>query len=241
MILADPAEVAAAAAQLVVEYMKKEPAPVLGLAAGATPVQMYARLVQAHGGGLDFSGATAFALDEYVGLSSAHPASCTAILRSAFLDRVNIAARNQHLLADIAPHLAQDRATAHEAAITSCGGIDIQFLGLGRNGHIGFNEPGADPAGRTRVVALSDSTRVVNRPGFAPDGETPPRAVTMGVGTILSARKVVLLATGSAKADIVQRMIEGPVSADVPASFLRNHPDWLVLVDQEAASRLTRT
>lgn len=236
VVEADPQAVSRRAADLVAGLIRRNRRAVLGLAAGATPRGLYGELVRRR---LDFSGVTVFGLDEYLDLPADHPASCGFILRRSLIERVNLDPSRIHLLDSAVP--AGDVAeycAAHERKIAMAGGVDLQLLGLGMNGHMGFNEPGGSLSGRTHRVALSASTRAVNRPGFPPPEAVPPAAVTMGIGTILAARRVLLLATGTAKADIVATFIEGPLTARVPASALQLHPDAIVLLDEAAAARL---
>ncbi|KIL98619.1 Glucosamine-6-phosphate deaminase [Paramagnetospirillum magnetotacticum MS-1] len=237
-VLIEPSvsSVAARAASLVDALVRAKPACVIGVAAGATPLAMYALLTEP-GRSLDFSRITVFGLDEYLGLDATHPGSCAATLRNHFLDKAGIAPSQTHLLdgkaqGDLAAYCA-----AHEDRISRAGGLDLQILGLGVNGHIGFNEPGCGLASRTRLVGLRRSTRSTNAPIFAPD-PVPEAALTMGIGTISSARRILLLATGPAKADAVTKMIEGPVSALVPATALQLHPDAVVVLDEAAAAGL---
>ncbi len=238
LVEADPPAVSRRAAALVADLITRNPRAVLGLAAGATPRGLYQDLVRRHGEGLDFAGLTVFGLDEYVDLPVDHPASCTGALRHALIDRVNLEPSRVHLLDAIPSGDVTAYCTAHERKIAEAGGINLQLLGLGMNGHIGFNEPGSSLSGRTHPVALTASTRAVNRPGFPFPGEVPTAAVTMGIGTILDARLVLLLATGAAKAEIVAQFIEGPLTARVPASALQMHADAVVLLDEAAAAKL---
>jgi glucosamine-6-phosphate deaminase len=240
LILPDAASVARAAADRVAALLARTPAAALGLAAGATPLAAYADLIARHRAGtIDLSRATAFGLDEYLGIGPDHPASCAFTLRRNLIEPAGIPEARVHLLdglhaGDLAAHCAE-----HERAIATAGGIDLQILGLGVNGHIGFNEPGSGLAGPTRAVGLRAATRATNRPIFAPLGEEVPRAaLTMGISTILAARRILLLATGATKADAVARMAEGPVGAWIPASALQLHPDATLLLDEAAAEKL---
>lgn len=236
LIEADAQAVARRAASLVEELVRRRPGAVLGLAAGATPLAMYG-LLTAPARRLDLSRLSVFGLDEYLGLDAAHPASCAFTLRRHFITPAAIPESRVHLLDGGATGDLDAHCAAHEAAIEAAGGLDLQILGLGVNGHIGFNEPGCGLADRTRPVALRRSTRATNAPIFAP-AEVPPAALSMGIGTILTARRILLLATGSSKAEAVARMVEGPVSAMVPASALQLHPDAVVVLDEAAAARL---
>ncbi len=229
--------VAHIAADFVCETLTPGQDRVLGLATGSTPVRLYGELVQRHhAGAVSFARASSFNLDEYVGLAPEHPQSYRAFMNRELFDHVDIDPSRAHVpdgLADPA-----DEARRYEQAISDAGGIDLQVLGIGRNGHIGFNEPTSSLASRTRLKTLAPSTIEANSRFFAP-GETPPRlAITMGIGTILEARRVLLLATGRAKAPAVRNAVEGPLSAMVPASALQWHNDAVILVDRDAASLL---
>lgn len=236
LIEADAQAVACRAAALVEQLVRRRPDAVLGLAAGATPLAMYGLLTDP-ARRLDLSRLTVFGLDEYLGLDATHPASCAFTLRRHFVDGAAIPESRVHLLDGTAQGDLDAYCAAHEAAIGAAGGLDLQILGLGVNGHVGFNEPGCGLAGRTRPVALRRSTRATNAPIFAP-AEVPPAALSMGIGTIGAARRVLLLATGPSKAEAVAKMVEGPVSAMVPASALQLHPDAVVVLDEAAAARL---
>lgn len=233
------AAVACRAADLVSAALRSNPRMVLGLAAGATPLALYAELVRRNTqDGLDFSQATLFDLDEYLGLAEDDPRGFRQGLRAAFIDKIGAALGRVHLLGvaeggDPAAHCA-----AYEEAILGTGGIDLQILGIGVNAHLAFNEPGSPHDSRTRPVTLSSTTRSVLRPCFSSDGEVPHAAVTMGIGTILEARRLLLLATGADKAPAVAAAAEGPVTEAVPASALRRHPDATLLLDRAAARDL---
>ena len=231
----DAQAVSIRAADLVGGLIARNPRAVLGLAAGATPKDLYDELIRRD---TDFSQVTVFGLDEYRDLPTDHPASCTAILRSSLIDRVNLTPERIHLLDAIPPGDVSGYCAAHEAKIVQAGGIDLQLLGLGRNGHIGFNEPGGSLTSRTHLGALSASTRTANAGGFPPPQQVPRAAVTMGIGTILAVKRVLLLATGAAKAEMVAAFVEGPLTARIPASALQLHPDAVVLLDEAAAAQL---
>jgi len=225
-------DVGTAAAGIVSRLVAEKPDSVLGLATGASVKRVYAELRA-----LDFSRVTAFVLDEYVGLSRSHPASFHAFMEEHFLSRVNVDRRRVHL----PPTEGEDLAglcEQFERAIRAAGGIDLQLLGIGRDGHLGFNEPTSSLASRTRIKTLTGPTREANRSAFGGD-EVPRHVVTMGIGTILEARHCLLVADGSAKADAVARMVEGPLTAMVPASALQLHPRVTVIVDEAAAAGLS--
>jgi glucosamine-6-phosphate deaminase len=231
-----------AAVELVAEIIAREvqakSRPVLGLAAGRTMEAVYARLVERYRAErLDFSHCRTFNLDEYVGLTGADKHSYRHYMNRLFFNQVNINLRNTHLPDGGARDLTAE-CERYERLIHEAGGIDLQLLGIGQSGHIGFNEPPSDASSRTRVVTLAPETIRQNAPLFGTD-TMPSRAITMGVGTILAATKCLLLAIGESKADIIRRTIEGPISADVPASALQLHPHCTVVLDEAAASGLS--
>jgi glucosamine-6-phosphate deaminase len=231
-------DVGVAAAGIISRLVAGKPGAVLGLATGASVEPVYAELVRAHHNhALDFSRITAFNLDEYVGLSPSHPASLHAFMEAHLLGRVNVDRGRVHLPpaeGDDLPGLCEQ----FERDIRAVGGIDLQLLGIGRDGHLGFNEPTSSLASRTRIKTLTGLTREANRSAFGGE-EVPLHVVTMGIGTILEARHCLLVAHGAAKADAVARMVEGPLTAMVPASALQMHPHATVIVDEAAAAGLS--
>ncbi|TCR70126.1 glucosamine-6-phosphate deaminase [Bosea sp. BK604] len=236
-ITRDAATAAARAAEIVASRVASGAAKVLGLATGGTMVPVYAHLVAAvQARKLSFHGVTGFNLDEYVGVAPHLPASFHAYMRQHLFALTDFAPDHAHIPDGLAPDLAAE-ASRYEMAIAQAGGIDLQLLGIGSNGHIGFNEPGSDFASRTRVVELSEATRRANAVAF-PDGAVPEQALTMGVGTILQARDILLLATGVEKAGAIAAAIEGPLSTDCPASALRLHQRVRIICDEAAASEL---
>lgn len=231
------AEVAVVAADLVTRRVERGPT-VLGLATGGTPQATYRELIRRHREeGVSFARATAFTLDEYVGLVPGDPNSYRATILRDIVSHVDLPPEHLHTPRGDAPDLAVE-ARRFEEAIAAAGGIDLQILGIGTNGHIGFNEPGSSLSSRTSVRALTRQTRTDNS-RFFPHGEEVPRlCLTQGLGTISAAREVVLLAAGTGKARAVRNMVEGAVSARCPASVLQFHPHTTVLVDREAAAEL---
>ena len=214
------------AAELIVEAIRVKPALCLGLPTGNTPLGMYEELLRFYRGeGLDFSGLRTFNLDEYLGLPRDDPHSFAAYMCEQFFQYVNVPAENIHF-----PSLEVD----YEKEITDAGGIDVLIVGIAANGHIAFNEPGSRFESRTREVALAPET-IANIQREFGSTNVPPRAVTMGIATILDSRTIVLLASGAAKRDIVQRALHGPVSEAVPASALQSHPSVIVILDEAAA------
>lgn len=232
-----------AASRLAAEFLAREirrrPALVLGLATGGTPLGMYRELVRLHREeGLDFSRVTSFNLDEYVGLSPGHPHSYRTYMQQNLFDHVNILPSRTHVPRGGAPDLTAE-CDRYEREIAQAGGIDIQVLGIGRNGHIGFNEPGSAIDTTTRVVELAPSTLEANARYFGAVAEVPTRAITMGIRTILGAKRILLLAAGPTKAQALQQMLEGEITPQLPASLLRRHPDVTVIADRQAASLLS--
>lgn len=225
-------------ADLAARELRANPRLVLGLATGRTMELVYARLVQIHqAGGLDFSKCRTFNLDEYVGLAGDHPNSYRYYMNHHLFRHVNIDPRNTHLPDGAVKNLEAECAS-YESLIAGCGGIDLQLLGIGMNGHLGFNEPHSAFDSRTRVVALSAATQEQNAALFRPPDRMPGRAITMGVGTILECRRCILLATGEDKASIVAQALEGSVTEAVPATALQKHAHCTVVLDEPAASRL---
>ncbi|AQU88684.1 glucosamine-6-phosphate deaminase [Komagataeibacter nataicola] len=229
------------AARVMEDALRQTPDITLGLATGRTMEKVYAALVQAHRDrGLDFSHCQSFNLDEYVGISPSSTQSYRAYMHTHLFSRVNIALSATHVPDGMATDLAA-RCAGYEKALHACGGVGLQLLGLGENGHIGFNEPFSAFTSRTRVVTLDPATREQNRSMFDDDlAQVPYHAVTMGVGTILDARRIVVLATGAAKARVVADMIEGPLTASISATALQMHANCLVITDEAAATALTR-
>lgn len=211
---------------------------VLGLATGKTMERVYRHLVRMHQEqGLDFSLCETFNLDEYVGLFPSDPNSYRHYMNEHLFRHVNIDMRNTHLPNGMADDLDEE-CRRYEARIKRSGGIDLQLLGIGEAGHIGFNEPGSALQSRTRVKALTPTTLKQNAPMFGGEEQMPRRAITMGVGTIIEARRCILLATGNSKASVVAQAVEGPITSMVTASALQLHPRCTVVVDEEAAELL---
>ena len=236
------AEVAGRIAALLRERAENGRSAVLGLATGATPVGVYRELIRLHRDeGLDFSNAIAFNLDEYFPMRPGSLHSYHRYMREHLFDHVNIPAEHRHIpRGDVAEAEVEAHCVEYERRIRRAGGIDFQILGIGRSGHIGFNEPGSERESRTRRLYLDTVTRSDAASDFFGEENVPPQAITMGVATILEAREVVLLATGEHKAGIVRRAVEGEVHADVAATFLQQHAAATVYLDPAAASDLTR-
>ena len=226
------------AARMFAKLIRKKPDAVLGLATGSTPCLLYAELCRQHEEeGLDFSGITSFNLDEYVGLDGEHPSSYRRFMQQVLFDQVNVKPDRVYLpdgKSNDIPATCAD----YENSICTAGGIDLQVLGLGSDGHIGFNEPSSSLASRTRIKTLTRETREDNARFFDSADEVPRHCITMGIGTIMEARQIVLLAFGEHKATAVKQVVEGPISAMWPATILQMHPSAVVLLDDAAASRL---
>lgn len=226
------------AATRIADLLTAQPSAVLGLPTGRTPIDMYADLVERHATGLDFSQATTFNLDEFVGIGPDHPGSYHAYMAEHLFGHVNATPDRVHLLNGLAVDLEAE-CDRYEAAILDAGGIDLQVLGIGANGHIGFNEPAEGLTARTHRVALLQASREGNAVFFNDDvRQVPAEALSMGMGTILKARRVLLLATGAGKREAIEAAVRGPVTTRVPASFLQLHPAVEILCDPEAAEGL---
>lgn len=238
VILPGSRQIGRLAADAIEALLRHKPDVVLGLATGSSPLPVYDELSRRHKEqGLDFSKAHAFALDEYVGLEPGHPESYREVIRREFTDRVNIDPANVHSPDGAADDLPAACA-AYEDAIRERGGVDLQILGVGTDGHIGFNEPGSSLASRTRIKTLIDQTRKDNARFFRSIDDVPHHVVTQGLGTIMDARHVILIATGARKAQAVRDFVEGPVAAICAASVLQLHPHATILIDEAAASSL---
>ena len=225
-------------ARLVAKALRQNPPLVLGLATGRTMENVYALLADMHKQeGLDFAHCRTFNLDEYVGLPPENNHSYRFYMNHHLFSKVNIDRRNTHLPDGMASDL-DAACTCYEQAIRQAGGIDFQLLGIGHDGHIGFNEPLSALRSRTRAKTLTPQTMAANSPLFGDQARMPQRALTMGVGTILDSKRCVLLATGTTKADILAKAVEGPITAMVSASALQLHPQCTIVVDEEAAVRL---
>jgi glucosamine-6-phosphate deaminase len=237
----DYEEVSREAARMVAGAVRAKPDIVLGLATGGTPLGLYKELVALHrADALDFSRVTTFNLDEYLGLAHAHPQSFHCFMEENLFSQVNLPRERAHIPDGTIRGDYDAYCERYEQSIKSAGGIDLQILGIGRNGHIGFNEPTSSLASRTRLKALSRETIEDNRHVFSSESEMPKCAITMGIGTILESRRVLLLASGRSKAAAVAKAIEGPITSSVSASALQMHPDVTFIIDEEAAYSLTQ-
>jgi glucosamine-6-phosphate deaminase len=233
------AELGREAARMVANAVRRNPALRLGLATGSTMLAMYQELVRLHQReSLDFSKVITFNLDEYLGLSSNHPQSFHKFMQENFFAHVDVDPSNIHIPDGSIKGNYEQYCASYEEAIRNAGGIDLQILGIGRNGHVGFNEPTSSLGSRTRLKVLSKETIQDNRKFFASEHEIPQCAITMGIGTILESKRILLLATGSSKAAAIAKAIEGPLTASVTASALQLHSDVTFIIDREAGAEL---
>ena len=235
VIINSAENIAAMAAQQYVSLLKRKPNAILGGATGSTPLGLYAELVRLNKAGeISFKEASSFNLDEYVGLDGAHDQSYRYFMDHNLFDHIDIDKSRTRVPSgiDISDPAAYDK------EIQAAGGVDLQLLGIGNNGHIGFNEPGTPFGSLTHIVELTESTREANKRFFASIDEVPTHAVTMGIKTVMQARSIILMAIGPAKAPIMKEMLQGPVTEKVPASVLQLHPDVTVYMDFEAAKLL---
>lgn len=237
IILPGSSAIGAVAADAIQGLLEGKPDAVLGLATGSSPLPIYDEMARRHAAGLSVAAVRGFALDEYVGLPFGHPESYREVIRRDFTDRLDIPDRNVAAPDGAAADIPA-ACRAYEEAIRDAGGVDLQILGVGTDGHVGFNEPTSSLASRTRIKTLTPQTRRDNGRFFGSMDQVPHHVVTQGLGTIMDARHIVLVAAGEQKAEAVHRLVEGPVAAMCPASVLQLHPHVTVLVDEAAASKL---
>jgi len=233
-------EICQEAARIILEEWQKKRNLALGLATGATPLGVYKKIIELHQKGeIDFTEVVTFSLDEYLGLEKDHSQSFAFYMEENLFKHINIRKDNTFRLegrpSDIETHCRE-----YEKKIKKWGGIDVQILGIGRNGHIGFNEPGSSLSSRTRVKTLVEETVKDNARFFKSEEEVPRFCLTMGIGTVMEAKMIILLASGKNKSDAIFKSVEGPVTASIPASVLQLHPRVKILVDEEAGSLLSR-
>ena len=242
VITESPKEAGIVVADAIQRVLTTAAQPVLGLATGSSPLPVYRDLIDRHAEGLiSFAEAKAFLLDEYVGLAPGHPEAYRSFIQREFTDHIDLSPEALFGPDGTSPDL-QSASEAYERLIEGAGGIDLQLLGIGSDGHIGFNEPISSLGSRTRIKTLTDATRADNARFFEGDVDAVPRHVlTQGIGTILDSRHVLLIATGEPKAAPIARAVEGPLSAMVPASALQLHPHATIVIDELAASQLTHT
>jgi glucosamine-6-phosphate deaminase len=233
VIVESPESAGELAASLIAKLVTADPEAVLGLATGSTPLHTWRALQRRS---LDMSRVRGFALDEYVGLPQGHPESYRSVIMRDVVEPLGLDPERVRVPADIGPlELAGE---SYERAITEAGGVDLQVLGIGSTGHIGFNEPGSSFASLTRVKTLARQTRIDNARFFGSLAEVPTHCVTQGLGTIMRARQLVLIACGDEKAEVVAGAVEGPLTASLPGSLIQLHPRVTVILDEAAATRL---
>ncbi len=238
IIVRSPKDVGAKSADIVIDSIKKKRNLVLGLATGGTMIPFYRSLTNLiNGRRIDISRIRTFNLDEYVGLSREDRRSYFYFMKRNFFDKVGIWMGNVHFLNGKTDN-HDFECKNYEREIKTVGGIDLQILGIGRDGHIGFNEPGSSFKSKTREILLSKITRKDNSRYFSSFNKVPKRALTIGIGTIMRFKKIILLASGKGKAEIVHRALHGSVSEDVPASILQTHRNFTVILDKDAASKM---
>ena len=225
------------ASQIVIDLIKNKPNCVIGFATGSTPIPLYDRLVKAHHAGLDLSKVTTFNLDEYVGLSQSDPNSYHRFMFDNLFGKVNIPRENINLIDGGAADVVKEQINYEKKIMKQP--LDLQILGIGENGHIGFNEPGTPFGSLTHIADLTESTIQANSIYF-PKGNVPRQAITMGLMTIMQAKQILIMAFGAKKANAVKAMLEGPIDPACPASILRNHPNVIYVLDKEASSLLTK-
>lgn len=237
VIVKDPAEVGQVAAAKIAQAIRRRADLVLGLATGSSPLGIYTELARQVEGGLDCSAVQAFALDEYVGLSAGHPESYRSVIQRDVVKPLGLTPSLVHVPDGTAADVVA-ACGAYEQQINEIGPVDIQILGIGSNGHIGFNEPTSSFASRTRIKTLAPNTRADNARFFSSAQDVPTHCLTQGLGTILDAHALLLVANGEKKANAVAAMVEGPITSMCPASALQMHADATVIIDEAAASRL---
>ena len=238
IVAKDYQDMSEAAADIIAELVSEKPGCVLGLATGSTPEGLYAELVKRYEEeGLDFSRVATFNLDEYRGLSHDHEQSYHYFMQKHLFDHVNVRPENTHVPNGANPD-AEAACDAYEASIALSGGVDLQLLGLGHNGHIGFNEPADEFAKETNCVDLTESTISANKRFFASEADVPRQAYTMGIGSIMRAKKILVVVSGEGKAEILKKVVYGPVTPQVPASVLQLHKDVTIVADEAALSKM---
>ena len=238
LILGSKEDVSAQAAQRYVELLGKKPDAVLGLATGSTPLALYAELARLCAEGkVSFARAKSYNLDEYIGLDGSHEQSYRYFMDHNLFQHIDIKPENTHVPSGFVKD--DEEAARYDAEIDAAGGIDLQLLGIGNNGHIGFNEPLTPFTSVTHIVKLTDSTREANKRFFSSLDEVPTHAVTMGIHTVMKARSIMLLAFGEGKAEIIKKTVQGRPDTAVPASLLQLHEDVTLYLDEAAASKLS--
>jgi glucosamine-6-phosphate deaminase len=238
IIVNDIDELSRVGASFVIDQIREKSNTVLGLATGSTPVGLYKCLIDEHKKGLDFSKVITFNLDEYFGLSPDHPQSYRYFMGNNLFNHININKGNIHIPNGMCKNI-EEECQRYDKAIAEAGGVDLQILGIGRNGHIGFNEPDDMLEVRTHLTGLTKDTIEANSRFFNTVEEVPKTALTMGLGTIMNSRKIILLASGADKAKVVSKIAKPYIDTDIPASVLQLHSNVIVIVDKEAAAYIS--
>lgn len=234
------AEMSKLAADMIIEKVQSSSRFTLGLATGATPIGTYEKLIEAHKhSGVSYQHVQTFNLDEYVGLAGSHPESYHYFMEQHLFKHIDIPRQNIHLLDGMAPDLEAECAH-YEQLIQEAGGIDLQLLGIGVNGHIGFNEPFTPFDSKTHVTQLTKETKEANARYFGSPELVPSKAMTMGIGTIMQSKSIILLISGTNKAEILAKLLQSEVTEAIPASILKTHPQVTLIADKEALSLVTR-
>lgn len=237
-ILSSAQEIGSAAAKIIIDKIKENNAAILGLATGSSPIPTYKELIKAYNEGeISFANVKSFNLDEYCGIPASDPNSYYTFMHENLFNSIDIKEENVRV-PDGNPADVEAFCADYDASITAAGGIDIQILGIGRNGHIGFNEPADEFTTGTYKVKLTDSTIEANKRFFASAEDVPTEAITMGVESILNAKEIILIATGNDKAQAIRDMIKGEISPSCPASILQKHGNVHIFIDADAASLL---
>lgn len=225
-------------AGIIASLLQSNPRAILGLATGSTPVGVYGKLIELYREGVvSFKQASSFNLDEYIGLDEQHPESYRRFMNEKLFNHIDILPENTHVPSGNSSDPEQ-AAAEYNRLLERAGQIDLQLLGLGHNGHIGFNEPAEELTGPTHIVKLEERTRQANARYFPSIDEVPTHAITMGIGTILQAKQILLMAKGADKAEVVARALRGPITTKCPASLLQTHPNVVVVLDQAAGGLL---
>ncbi|WKX02556.1 glucosamine-6-phosphate deaminase [Candidatus Mycoplasma mahonii] len=239
IITNDHKEMSEKAYQLVKQQITNKLNSVLGLPTGATPEEMYELLIRSNKDKeITFKDISTFNLDEYVGINKDHATSYFSYMNNKFFNHIDINKENTYIPSGQGNVKAN--ATKYDELITKHDGVDLQILGIGENGHIGFNEPGSSETSGTIIVQLTQSTIDANSRYFDNKNNVPTTAITMGIKTILKAKKIILMASGKKKAEAIRKLVDGPITTNVPASFLQNHDNVVVIIDKDAASLLMR-
>lgn len=237
IIVKNHEEMSIEAANIIANQIKVKPTSVLGLATGSTPEKTYANLIAKNKTKeISFAAIITFNLDEYVGFDGDNKKSYRYFMNKQLFNHIDIQKANTYVPSGMGE--ISKKAFDFEQKIKELGPVDLQLLGLGQNAHIGFNEPGSSKKGRTTEIKLTESTIKANKKFFNDISKVPKTAISMGIGTILDSKSILLLASGESKAKAVRNMIEGPVTKDVPASFLQNHANTIIIIDEEAAKLL---